>query len=251
MRYTLFVVAALAVFAVEVSAETFQLVPGLRRDFDGVTNSDDATVSVYDKRSYCCKVSSANSSGLVNISSIAASSGTLNDLTSQGETSPKLPDGANSRRCFYFTEGPGGDGTALVTLGLFTINAPLDRVAFLCSDTTLYGGFNTTVTDFNFIEVTNTLTEDTNGNNGSLKVTVRATGTAGTEVLSTSFELAAGKRFDVDVHSLAPSDFGPVFVTHNGPPGAIRAVNAQYRIVTQTPFDFEPVLVVPFREGRP
>ena len=227
---------------------------GVPERIDGVDTTDLVEVTVFDGRSYCCQITS-NTPGTndLGFDTVSLTSGVLNAAAQRGKINPWLISApANARRCFIFSEGAGGNGIADVKLGI-EVSGTLNDVSLQCSDTTLYGGFNTVVTDFNFIEITNTLTPNTAGDDGTVEVVVKAFKHSGEEILSTTLNppLAAGQRRDIDVHSVAPSDFGPVIITHNGPPGAIRAVNAQYRIVTTVPLDFEPVLVVPFREGRP
>ena len=241
-------------FASVVSAETFTPVVGVSERLDGVDTTDEVEVTIFDGRSYCCQITSntAGSSDL-GFDSISVTSGVLNSAAQRGKINPWLISApANARRCFIFTESGGGNGIADVKFGI-SATGTLNGVYLKCTDTTLYGGFNTVVTDFNFIEITNTLTPNTAGDDGTVQVVVKAFKQSGEEILNTTLDppLAAGQRRDIDIHSVAASDFGPVVITHNGPPGAIRAVNAQYRIVTSVPLDFEPVLVVPFREGRP
>ena len=246
----LFSIALVQGFFTPAFSQTFTTTPGEKLEVDGVDTSDSLVFTAFDGRSYCCRIKEPTGSGGLSFDNVSASSGTVTDLASQGQVDPWLRNGSNARRCFTFTETPGQNGIADITLGI-AATGTVNNVAIQCTETTLFGGFNTVVTDFNFIEVTNTLTDETAGATGVISVRIVATGTSGSEVLSTSFDLNPDARFDVNVHDSAPSDFGPVIITHNGPPGAIRAVNAQYRIVTSTPLDFEPVLVVPFREGRP
>ena len=247
MRLSFLSILFIVIFATTANAANFRLRSGQEITVDSVTASDTAFFVALNERSYCCQITSPNRN--ISFDSISASVGVLNNLADRGRINPWNHGTINSRRCFYFTDSV-GTGADIINLGI-DVSVSSDNVSMGCTDTTLYGGFNTSVTDFNFIEVTNTLTPGVaSGDNGDVVVTIKASGTAGTELISTSFTLAAGRRRDVNVHESAPSDFGPVIITHNGPPGAIRAVNAQYRIVTAVPLDFEPVLVVPFREGR-
>lgn len=92
-----------------------------------------------------------------------------------------------------------------------------------CVDTTLYGGYNTNVNDFNFLEISNVSTDAVTGS-------ITATNFDGTVVISAqAFTVQPGRRVDVDIHSAAGADkFGVVTVTHNGPPGALQANVSQY-----------------------
>jgi hypothetical protein len=218
--------------------------------------SDTFSFFAQDFKSYCCEIwSNISDSSGVRFDTITSSEPTAFTSAARGYATPILTrsatNGQQSRQCFYHTATADGralvDTTIKISIGAGTGSITDGNVR--CVETSLYGGFNTVVTDFNFIEISNTLGADVN-DNGDVNVVVKGFGISGSEVLTSSFTLAAGKRQDVDVHSSAPSDFGPVVIYHDGPPGAIRAVNAQYRILTQSPLNFEPVLVVPFREGR-
>ena len=47
---------------------------------------------------------------------------------------------------------------------------------------------------------------------------------------------------DVNLHEPAgPGAFGPIQITHDAPLGAIQATVSQYRIISTSPLDFEPV----------
>ena len=92
-----------------------------------------------------------------------------------------------------------------------------------CLDTTLYGGYNTNVNDFNFLELSNI-------SNSTITGTTTATNFDGSVVINAQpFSVAAGRRVDVDIHTLAGADkFGILKVTHDGPSGAIQGNVSQY-----------------------
>ena len=116
-----------------------------------------------------------------------------------------------------------------------------------CDETTLYAGFNTSVTDFNFLELTNLLdTGTTSGGSRDLTAIVTAVNTVPnpdvTVINGESFTVPVGSRTDVDIHSRSgPGAFGPVKICHNGAPGSLKAVVSQYNITSTAPFDFAPV----------
>jgi hypothetical protein len=120
-----------------------------------------------------------------------------------------------------------------------------EDVIMNCRETTLLGGFNTSVTDFNFLELTNSL----NSNNGTITGTVVARNAiSDTEILNVGFTINPGDRSDIDIHSAAgPGAFGPVFVCHDGPPNSVVAVMSQYNITSQAPLEFEPVAQTVFQ----
>lgn len=213
-----------------------------------VTDADAVIMQMEHNRSYCCQITSQNDANdpAVDFGMATISTGDLLDGSFRGSTSPYL--GINSpsdeqRFCARFEEEV-GNGRGFLTLPIVEDSPGVDST-ISCSETTLFGGFNTSVTDFNFIEVSNTAVAI--GGSTPIMVKLTADGViSGTRLVSTTFELNPGQRTDIDIHSSAPSDFGPVVITHNGPPGSIIATTAQYRIVTQSPLDFEPVSNVVF-----
>lgn len=92
-----------------------------------------------------------------------------------------------------------------------------------CLETTLYGGYNTNVNDFNFLELTNVSSAAITG-----KIT--ATNFDGTTVINgQSFTVPAGQRIDIDVHTPAGADkFGSIRVAHDGSYGSLQANLSQY-----------------------
>lgn len=241
----------LTMSSVSAAQSFFELADGETFNIASLDTGDSIFSTVENGRSYCCEIFHVGQSNIVpRLESVTPSGGNLEDLVSRGRNAPWLGAGTNpasARRCFRFA-GTSTVSRTFITLDVEANANPIPNARVRCSETTLFGGFNTAVTNFNFIEITNTLA--TTDQDGSVRVKIVANANiAGTEVLNTAVSLAAGERKDIDVHSVAGSDFGPVTITHNGPPGSIRAVNAQYRIVSQEPLDFEPVLSVPFREG--
>jgi hypothetical protein len=108
-------------------------------------------------------------------------------------------------------------------------------VRFFCDDTTLFGGFNTMVTDFNFLELTNTLSSL------DLNVTLRLMPVKG-EPFERTVLVKKGLRFDMDIHSLVgPGTYGSMQLMHDGPKGGLKAELVQYRITSQDPLKFDPV----------
>jgi hypothetical protein len=252
MKYLLLALLLIIPFPSSSSAQTFfELAAGETFEFSSFDTSDTIFSTVENGRSYCCEVFHVGQSNVVpRFEEITSSGGTLENKASRGRNAPWLGAGTNSvdsRQCFRFVAAESSPRT-FITLDIEAVNPPIPNARVRCRETTLFGGFNTSVTDFNFIEITNTLAST--DIDGTINVKVQANANvAGGEVLNSTLTLNAGERKDVDVHSVVGKDFGPVVITHNGPPGSIRAVNAQYRIVTQSPLDFEPVLSVPFREG--
>lgn len=256
LRSTFCAVGAAVLFVNTAFAVDLEVSVNTSRQYNSVSDGDLIEIGVEDNRSYCCQISAENHDSVpIHFLEPTVSSGAIQDVIARGDTAPWVRDNsfANSnetRYCLRFSEMNTGafqeNGRAR---GLFEVQissgAPTN-VIVKCDETTLFGGFNTSVTDFNFIEITNTLANTDTAQ--PVTVNIRATGTiAGAELLDQTRTITAGQRIDVNLHDVVGTDFGPVVITHNGPKGSIRAVNVQYRIVSTTPLDFEPVLSVPFK----
>lgn len=122
-----------------------------------------------------------------------------------------------------------------------TPGSSIDNLEVRCDDTTLVGGWNTVVTQLNYLEVVNTT---------GFPVSVRLYGyseaASGEKVLDVQFNItsntAGPRRRDIDIHSLVgKGTFGTLVLAHNGPLGSVKADIAQYRITSTNPFDFELV----------
>ncbi len=195
---------------------------------------------------YCCELVSLTpiASSLINPVNIRPFAGAPVPVTGRfaGGDSPILRFG-NSRVCFAVPP------TIVSGLAQITISSagpfPNSALAY-CDETTLYAGFNTSVTDFNFLELTNLLDMETFPGGRDLTALVTVVNTVPnpdvTAINGQSFDVPAGSRVDVDIHSrTGPGAFGPVKICHNGSPGSLKAVVSQYNITSTAPFDFAPV----------
>lgn len=107
-------------------------------------------------------------------------------------------------------------------------------------ETTLYGSYNTSVSDFNFLELTGVNKGDVEvGAPSSLSGVVLLTGYDGTEreipfTLSSSSDNEKIHRLDISIHDAlnGKRDFGTIKVRHNGAPGQLRARLSQYDITS-------------------
>ena len=206
-------------------------------------------------RSYCCEiyrafpttaidgVFEARFDSLVSVSPLGIA--TPLPFTARGQAEPEIPLGVtsgatpplpeNTRLCFTASVSSlHGCGTKFGTNGN-AANVP--NIAVRVVETTLFGGFNTSITDFNFLEIRNISNVTITGKVDAFDSVTDQ------EVLSdVSFTVQAGKRVDIDIHSrTGPGKFGPVVLTHDGPYGTIQAQVSQYNIVTVSPLDFVPV----------
>lgn len=98
-----------------------------------------------------------------------------------------------------------------------------ESVLIRCYETTLFGGFNTNVNDFNFLELTNI-------GNATITARVSAIEFDDTVALNNAeFAVPAGQRVDVSLHDFAGMNkFGFVRVTHDAPLGTLNGAVSQY-----------------------
>jgi hypothetical protein len=230
-------------------AANFEIPANATKTYANLADNDRIRTQVENERSYCWQIVSENdeASSLVEFESGSVSSGELVDFIFRGSSAPYLGTNQNAlerRVCGRFLEevGDGENGRAIASI-IIEGNGVNSTVTV--SETTLFGGFNTSVTNFNFVEVSNTLATTDSFNDVVVRLTADGV-IAGSRLVDTTFTLTPGQRVDVNIHDSAPSDFGPVVISHNGPPGSIKATTAQYRIVTASPLDFEPVSNVEF-----
>jgi hypothetical protein len=92
-----------------------------------------------------------------------------------------------------------------------------------CNETSLYGGFNTNINNFNFLELTNT-------SNTDIIAKIKAVTSDGTLALNNfTVTVPAGLRFDIDLHTpVGQGKYGNIVVTHDGAVGALTGYVSQY-----------------------
>ena len=141
---------------------------------------------------------------------------------------------SRTRVCFSVAS-PGGT----YSLGL-SVDTASESARFHCRETTLYGGYNTNVADFNFLELTNT-------SDGDLTVTVTAKTSEGATVFADRlFTIPAGRRTDINIHeATGAAVYGPLIIKHNGPFGALRGDLSEYEITSTSPFNSTKTAVTP------
>lgn len=184
-------------------------------------------------RSYACTVLGNDFLSTLDIISVVDPSANAVSFSSIGSVTPAVLDGtpANNR----ISVKPSGTGTQTAgvyqvgvnnsTVALFGSPPPTQAVParFDCVETTLYGGFNTNVNDFNFLELINITNTAISGN-------ITATNTDGTVVINNqAFTVQPNRRSDIDIHTPAgPLKYGLIKVTHNAPLGGLQALVSQY-----------------------
>ena len=178
-----------------------------------------AVLSVDAGRSYSCSVVGSDSESNLKFTTSDSAQPTWQFC---GAITPELSHGsgddvADNRVCFISSTA----GTK--SFGVQSMKGSGEPARIECVETTLYGGYNTFVNPFNFLELLNI-------SNAPIRVYVTAVNYDGHIVVDNlSYEIAANRRQDVDLHTPAGlSKYGLVKVTHNGPYGSLQAQVSQY-----------------------
>lgn len=144
----------------------------------------------------------------------------------------------DTRWCFAIGIEYGGYLEIPVRLG--NVDSHYAQQNVECIETTLFGGYNTNVTDFNFLEISNILqgTEE-----AAVNAYMTVTDLSGIVLVdSQNYRIQPGTRTDIDIHSIVgPAKYGTITIAHDGPPGALKAALTQYRVQSWSPLDFYPV----------
>ena len=191
-------------------------------------------------RSYCCSITAESSSDSARLFSVTKGVGLIPvPFVTRGNEPPALPVGStdpqNARVCFEINETGKYLTTPLFGAGGDTAN----NVEVRCDDTTLFGGFNTSISNFNFLELSSLIS----GGDIQAKLTVKDSVSGQTLVDKQTIQIPAGVRVDIALHNLTgPGKFGSVTITHDAPVGGLKAVINQYKVTSTQPFDFEPVV---------
>jgi len=187
----------------------------------GVATGTNLQVYLEAGRSYACTAIPGDTSTQLALDNVVQ--GPSNDIVAQTRghftpvvTAPTIAASQNMRLVLTPQE------TGLHTFRVETANGT-EIIRPECLETTLYGGYNTNVNDFNFLEITNISNQD-------IVVKVTAVNFDGTVVINGLTQtVPAGRRVDIDVHSAAGNNvFGGIMVTHDGPYGALQANVSQY-----------------------
>lgn len=216
-----------------------------------VSTSDAFNFTVVPDRSYCLEMKTITGTPIAAIQSLTFYDA---DMTFTGRDrgdstppiySPSIPSFTGlARKCFFVAGNPSNISNNRVRATItFSTGTTAGQTELRLHDTTLIGSFNTSVTDFNFLELTNTLTP-TNRDNGVISGTIKTKNViTDAVVFSRAFSVNPGDRLDVNIHdAVGPRVFGIITVTHNGPNGSLKGYVSQYNIVTTNPLDFEPVV---------
>lgn len=241
------IVSGLPYLTSHAFAADFQVPAGTSQKIATVNDNDNVNMTFQFGRSYCCEGWTENAIQPFTFSRVKDNAGiTLPSAVARGLASPILGNGldtsrALSRFCFTGELAPSGDDSQIARCEV-DLTVPRNNVTFRTYETTLVGGFNTSVTDFNFLEITNTLNANINDDGVVSGRVIARNALTDTVVLNTTFEVNPGDRIDINLHEPAGAGvFGPLEITHDAPLGALQATVSQYRIVSTAPLDFEPV----------
>lgn len=191
---------------------------------ESFAEGDKIVLDLSANRSYACTFILAND-GIIDMETeITAPEETTIEANECGRIEPKITASGtdtsikDNRLCFtaeangihYLNVASGsGAGTSNnVTYSLGSVE---------CLETTLYGGYNTNLNEYNFLEL-----ENTTGSTIKAQVTVRLND-GSIAVDKALFTVKAGSRSDIDIHTATGAEqFGSVIVTHDGPFGALK-----------------------------
>ena len=128
--------------------------------------------------------------------------------------------------------------TLSVTSAIDMTSMSVSGGSVVCAETSLYGGFNTNVNEYNFLELANTT-------NAAIHIKIRALASDGTVLIDNqAATIGANVRRDFDLHSLVGSSkYGTVVIMHDGPLGALKGSVSQYKI--QPDASFVPIISTP------
>lgn len=200
---------------------------------DPTTPELSVTVALEPNRSYACSLIPKDDLTDLDFFSVVDPGNALVAVGVIGDVTPALVGDTNDTANNRISIVPSGGGTQIA--GKYIINVANQTRQILgttslaatgridCIETTLYGGYNTSISEFNFLEVLNTT-------NTTITAAITATNADGTVVINQRiFSVAPNRRADIDLHTAAgPGKFGLLQLVHNGPYGALQAYVSQY-----------------------
>ena len=199
-------------------------------DSPGVVFNGDRSFVLETGESACCTVSGSKGGGTVNVTPIYQTLGgnmtfrvDLDTRKFNGETEVE-DSGTFTTQCFLaptsLQRTPAGNNRIGVVVEISSETASIDVT---CTETSMAVGYNTSVSDFNFLEIQNDLRND-------ITVSYLLNSQVDTSISSTgSFAISSLGRRDLDIHSLTGAgQFGRVLIGHDGPPNSVNCILAQY-----------------------
>jgi hypothetical protein len=201
------------------------------------TTNDEISITVGGRSSYCCTI---YPQALTATTNYYLSAVTAITTVARGNESPSLhpsnSDVSSRRLCFYIPN------TSLVGGRKFKFNNFTTSVDtdVLCQQTTLRGNYNTSVSEFNFLEITSVA-----GSTGRTKVSgqvflTRINGSTLESNFEFNYDTSPVARTDISIHDLlgGAADFGQVIIIHDGSPGQVKARVSQYDVTSTSPLNF-------------
>ena len=206
---------------------------------DGVNPPNSTTAELFvsvklePNRSYACTLIAMDDGANLDFHSVTDPGSQLVSVAIIGDVTPAIqgdggdtannriaiiPSGTGTQTAGTYQIGVANQSTQLFSTTPVAVNGRVD-----CNETTLYGGYNTSISEFNFLEVLNTT-------NSTITGAITATNADGTVIINQQvFTVQANRRADFDLHTAAgPGKFGLVQVVHTGPYGALQAYVSQY-----------------------
>ena len=197
---------------------------------DPATEETSFSTNLEADRSYACTLTGESNQSNVDIRAISGPGSVSVPLVLIGNVSPAVTGDIGDTNNNRVSISPNGTTQVTGNYSISIANATTSggtsastKARFDCLETTLYGGYNTNVNDFNFLEITNTT-------NATIIGAITATNSDGTVVINKqAFGVLPNRRVDVDLHTPAGRNkFGLIQVTHSGPYGALQAYVSQY-----------------------
>jgi hypothetical protein len=103
----------------------------------------------------------------------------------------------------------------------------------------MFGTFNTILNGLNFLELSNTLRD------AEVTGTWTAIDTVNNQTVvdAAPFSIPSSGRIDLSIHDKpgGASVFGNIIISHDGPPGSVRAFVSQYKVTGLNPLTFDLV----------
>ena len=190
--------------------------------------NDTVRVTVDKKKSYACTLIPEAFSGRLGFGTSVSGpestvTGTLIGDVTPGVTVGSSDTSSNDNRISFTAEK---DGLHSLDIQQSTGDFPADANYLVeCSETTLFGAYNTVVNDFNFLELENTT-------NSTIAVTITAVNfddTLDSPTAQITLNVNSNSRSDVNLHDqVGDNKFGILIVAHDGPLGALKGRVSQY-----------------------
>ena len=208
--------------------------------FVGVKRGDRVLVELRRGRSYCC--TAIGDTGVTFLDVFDENGQTAANSSRKNSTPPLGNNG--DRRCFIVPTS-GGNSPLLANLTSYQLSVdpgPSGGLLAFCNETTMFGSWNTSVTDFNFLELTNTDPSE------EIKAELTMSNVVSSSLVFNRRPIdipvansGIVRRVDVDLHTPGGVGFGMLLISHDGAAGTLDGAVSQYNVTSFSPFKFQPV----------